>query len=251
VQLGLDQVAMSEYILAKAGSYWTTLPLARLGTLFFLPLLIFGVYRWSAELYGRSAGVGAVALATLSPTVIAHGSLATADFAAAAAIIASAYLFWQWLKDERRTTLGFTALACGAAVAAKYSALVFLPPVFLAIWIARMFEMRASASALGSHLWKKLLPAGAVFALATWGVLWCVYQFWTRPMNPQSIRLHGLIDLIAEPRGALHETLFRVGTALLPWIMPPMDFLRGLESLTTISHYGHPAFLMGETSRTR
>lgn len=250
VELGLDQPAISAYVLGEGENYWTTLSLARLGTLFFLPLLIFGVYRWGAELYGRRAGVAAAALLTLSPTVIAHGSLVTADFGAAATIVTAAYLFWKWLRDESRTTLALTALACGAAVATKYTALVFLPPVFLAIWIARLFAPGASAVAAYTHLLKKLLFAGAWCALATWAFLWCVYQFHTRPINPDSARLHRLIDTIAEPGGSVNETLFAAGTTILPWIMPPIDFLKGLESLTTISRQGHPAYLLGETSRT-
>ena len=47
---------LSHAVLEEQGDYWTTLTQARLGTLLFLPMLVFYSYHWSRRLYGRPAG---------------------------------------------------------------------------------------------------------------------------------------------------------------------------------------------------
>ena len=78
-------------LLEKAGDYWQTLTLARTGNLIFVPLLLFYVYRWAGDLYGRTAAVAAVFLVSFSPTVIAHSAVATADLATSAAFTMAAF----------------------------------------------------------------------------------------------------------------------------------------------------------------
>lgn len=54
--------------------------------------------RWASELYGRRAGIVALSLWCFSPNIIAHGQLAMADAGATAFGVASAYVFWRWLR---------------------------------------------------------------------------------------------------------------------------------------------------------
>ena len=61
---GQHLVVQGRYVLESSGDYWKTLTLARIGNLIFVPVLLFYVYRWGAELYGRTAGIVAVCLIT-------------------------------------------------------------------------------------------------------------------------------------------------------------------------------------------
>jgi 4-amino-4-deoxy-L-arabinose transferase-like glycosyltransferase len=155
-------------LLEEAGDYWTTLTLARAGTLLFVPLLLYPLYRWSAALYGREAGLAAVILASFCPNLLAHASLATNDFAAAATMIAAAYGFWRWLEEPSLRAAVLAAAAAGLALAAKFSALVYLPPVFL---LCLLVGPRPAAPA------RSLLAQAAVFFGVVYAVLGATYGF--------------------------------------------------------------------------
>jgi len=78
-----------------------------------VPLSLLGGYialRWAADLYGRRAGVLALALWCFSPNIVASGQMITPDAGAAALGVAASYLFWRWLKGPSWTR------ACGAGV---------------------------------------------------------------------------------------------------------------------------------------
>ena len=125
-----------EFVLTEADSYWLHLTLARTGNLLFLPILVFYVYRWSAELHGRLAGVVAVGLATASPSVLAHAGLASVDLVITATLIAAAYHLYRWLRTPTVRNSAMAGCWIGLALMSKFSAWVFLPPiavVFLAL----------------------------------------------------------------------------------------------------------------------
>ncbi len=58
--------------------------LARLGCVPFSLLGGYCCFRWAGEMYGRRAGLLALAMWPFSPNILAHGSLATADVGATA-----------------------------------------------------------------------------------------------------------------------------------------------------------------------
>lgn len=71
---------------------------ARICCLPFSMLGAFVCYRWSARLCGTRAGLLAVSLWCLSPTVLTWSATICPDAAAAALGIAAAYAFWRWLS---------------------------------------------------------------------------------------------------------------------------------------------------------
>ena len=68
--------------------------------LFRLPVLLMGLllgivlYRFTAGLFGRKAGLGALFLFCLSPNTLAHASLATLDLPIAFFVVLTAYALW-------------------------------------------------------------------------------------------------------------------------------------------------------------
>jgi 4-amino-4-deoxy-L-arabinose transferase-like glycosyltransferase len=107
----------------------------RIPTMFVGLLLLVAVYRWSRELYGPAAGVLSLALAALSPTLLAHARLVTTDVWATCAVAWSSYLLWRLVKHGRAVDGMGGALAFGLGLLAKYSCafLGFLFPALLAL----------------------------------------------------------------------------------------------------------------------
>jgi 4-amino-4-deoxy-L-arabinose transferase-like glycosyltransferase len=75
---------------------------------------------------GAGVGVGALLLVALDPTLIAHGPLVTTDVGCAAFATLFVFLLWRVLAVPTRGRLLLAGLALGAALAAKFSAVLLL-----------------------------------------------------------------------------------------------------------------------------
>ena len=106
---------------------WACIPLNLLGAFF--------AYKWSCELYGRSAGLATLVLFVFDPNLLAYGELVTPDSAFVAFGILAGYTFWRWLQQPTwwRTLLAGTAL--GLAELSKLSWLILFP-LFAVLWVA-------------------------------------------------------------------------------------------------------------------
>ena len=115
-----------EFLLAEPDLEQTTLR-ARLPSLALLLTLGVIVFAWARSLYGPSGGLLALFLFSFSPTLLAHGSLATGDIHAACFVTLAAFAYSRFLDRPRVTRLFASGLALGLALAAKFSALALLP----------------------------------------------------------------------------------------------------------------------------
>src|SRR6185503_2793188 len=86
--------------------------------------LLFGlvVFAFVWDLTGPAGGLVALALYTLSPDVIANGSLATLDVPATGFLLTACWLLWRARQRPRRY-LPPAGVALGAALATKMSTL--------------------------------------------------------------------------------------------------------------------------------
>ncbi|GAA2453674.1 phospholipid carrier-dependent glycosyltransferase [Actinomadura vinacea] len=112
--------------------------------------LLFGlvVLAFATDLTGRAGGLAALALYTLSPDVIAHGSLATLDVLSAGLLLTSAWLLWR----ARRRPLLYLPLAgaaLGAALATKMSMLAAVPVLLLLALLSAWSAVRAPGDPAG------------------------------------------------------------------------------------------------------
>jgi 4-amino-4-deoxy-L-arabinose transferase-like glycosyltransferase len=171
-----------------AGDYLQTLAAARAGVLPFLAIIIATTALWARRLYGEWTGLLAALFVSTTPPLLAHAGLATTDVAVAAMVLLALYFASLWLEEPTAARALLFGLASGLAVAAKFSALLFLPAGVLALLVTPA----SSRQPAGSR--RSLILAIAAFALA----LWAAYLF--SPHAPARL-LEGLRVALAHERG--------------------------------------------------
>ncbi len=219
--------------------YWKTLAAARAGNLIFLPFLIAYVYVWAKQLYGRVAGLAASALTSFSPNLLAHASLATVDFGAAATIFIAAYYLWRWAQKAGARHCAAAAAACGIAVLVKFSALFFLPPIGVAFFLLAAKKRRGA----GKPVWMtSALRSAALFAAVLILVAWAGYRFETGPLPPARIQP------VPGTLGQYAESAIQVGTLHGRIFLPAPSLIRGLLSVFALNARARRAYLLGRVS---
>lgn len=157
---------------------------ARLVTVALGVLLLVLVWRWSASLWGERGGLVSLALAAFCPHLLAHGSLATSDLAAALGFTAALLAWWRLLH---RVTPGRVAAAVAATTflaLAKFS-VVLLVPVVAVLAILRLLRRAALPVSWGGRTRRLRGGArGAALALAAlavtlgaWVGIWAGFGF--------------------------------------------------------------------------
>jgi hypothetical protein len=154
-----------------------------------LPILFVGlilgafVYRWAAERSGGWPAVGALALYTFSPNLLAHTRLATTDTVTAAMFLISAYAFSRALARSNFASQAQSGIAFGLAMAAKFSATALLASFV----VQALLQVRRDWRQPGLR-WSPIIAV-----LTTLGVggltLWAVHGFSTGPIEPGGLSL--------------------------------------------------------------
>lgn len=171
---------------------WARLPVIALTLLFGLV-----VFAFARDLAGRGPALTALALYALSPDLVAHGSLATLDVAAAGFVVTSVWLLWRARRGGLRLYLPLAGAALGAGLATKMSTLPVVPVLMalaaLSVWSAR-------PAAPGPALRRALLGASVVAVVAV-AVVWAAYLVVDPRLrwDPRSVHVpvvHGLRGLV-------------------------------------------------------
>jgi 4-amino-4-deoxy-L-arabinose transferase-like glycosyltransferase len=171
-------------VLGRDGHYDRMLALARLGVLPLFAIASVMVFLWGNRMGGPLAGLIATFLFTTIPPVLAHAGQVTTDMAATAFTAAGAYagLVWAERPDRWRTVaLGF---AVGLGMIAKYSLVVFLPGVWVAVYLCHWRGMRAVPGQLREH-WRQAAVAAAIACL----VIWAGFRFSFGPLTHAHVSL--------------------------------------------------------------
>ncbi len=117
------------------------------------------IFFWTRELFGERAAGVTTALVLLSPSLLAHGHLATLDVACAASVLASVYaLRWAMRGASASESsspvisvlpawrIAIAGAVFGVALLVKFSALLLAPALFgLLLWKRRRSPKRAAA----------------------------------------------------------------------------------------------------------
>lgn len=142
-------------------------------------------WSWARRLFGAAAGWLALALAVFSPTLLAHGALATSDMTVTFCLLAVVTTFWRLLH---RLTLGrliVAGVAAGAVLLAKMSG-VLAAPMLIVMLIVRWCRRTPLVISWGGRSWwargaaaRIAVTSGAAVATAALAlvVLWAGYGF--------------------------------------------------------------------------
>lgn len=193
---------------------------ARIPTMFAGLLLLVAVYRWSREMYGPAAGVLSLAVAALSPTLLAHSRLVTTDVWATCAVAWSSYLLWRFCKHGRAVDGLAGSLAFGLGLLAKYTC-AFLGFLFPALLALRYLAGRLRPSGDTRPPWH-----APVLRFAGYGLL---YVLFATVLIHAGFRFNGPFaslgdyEFRSDSFSAIQRTLSFVSSVPLPVAQPYLD----------------------------
>jgi Dolichyl-phosphate-mannose-protein mannosyltransferase len=221
-------------ILSADGHYWRNLTLARIGVLPYFVICTLVAFFWTKRLYGAPVAILAAAVLTFLPTILAHASLATTDFAFTAMFCWSLYAFTLWLKKPGRKTAAIFGLASGLALCAKFSAVAFVPACGAAIL--------ALYAIAGNPNWRALFRTVWVGLLCAFLITWAVYRFSYAPLDQFTKIPDRAAAKVFGPSSGITNAVRQI-TAKVPAPMPEIpDGIRYLKAQNAI---GTRAYLFG------
>lgn len=142
------------------------------------------VFFWARALFGDPGAYVALALYVFSPTMLAHGALATSDVIGAAFFTASLWALWTVIQRVTPLTLGASVLAVSGLFLAKPSGPVIIPIAIVMMIVQLMSERpveirlgrRASIESRGGRA-RVHLGLFAVHAVVVFALIWASYGF--------------------------------------------------------------------------
>ncbi len=229
--------------------------LGRLPIVALASCLLAAVFFEARRRFGAAAAVAAVALAALSPDVLAHGSLVTTDLGFALFFFLSVSTFGRCLERASAPRVFVAGLLAGAAFATKFSAPILV--IVLALLVAAAAGARASGgdpagagqaldATISPGRGARLLRGSALLVLVgavAFAALWASYGFRPALSSDPAVRAAGRASLEAPIASAPLRAVVAIADAGLI----PEDYARGLLFVMTHSR-ARSTFLMGRLS---
>lgn len=200
------------------------------------------------EMFGDFAALFALTLFVFDPLMVGHGPLIGTDVGATCCIFATVYAFYRYVKRPSMLRLAVCAVAAGLALAAKHSAILVLPILFVlaAVEVALYRPVdHADAQADKGRRRLALRLAGALLTIFVVAItmLWGFYGFryaarpGGAPMSPPTAAflasLHHPMEAKAIGFAEKHHLL-------------PEAYLYGLTDVTILSRDGRVMNLFGK-----
>jgi 4-amino-4-deoxy-L-arabinose transferase-like glycosyltransferase len=227
-------------VLYGSGEYLHRLTLARLGTLPFFLLAAAVLWVWLAA-RPLAAFVAVTAFCTLPP-ILAHSGVATTDIGFAAVFLLFVCCLVRWLEEATPAHALVLGVSLGLAVGTKFTALIFVPPVALALVAARCW----SEGGFSWAVWRRRATQIAMLLPVAGFVVWGAYGFSLGPLTDLPSRM-GEWPIYGPEIGGLRGFLVNsVGGATIP----APELLHGISFLLWHNEYGHPAYALGNLSDT-
>jgi len=117
----------SMFVKANQDRCYFLLWLARLGTLWLVPLGGYFLWLWSRQLWGATGGWVTLLLWVFSPNLLAHGSLIAPDAGSAALGLISLYAIWRWFQTPTYASAYGVGLLLGLALLTKFTMVLWVP----------------------------------------------------------------------------------------------------------------------------
>lgn len=226
---------------------------ARLVPIFLALLLAVLVLVWAARLYGKAAGLLALAVFALNPVIIGNMSVATNDVPVAFFFTLAFFLFWRFVTSPSMRRLLLVAAVFAFAVLSKLTAFFIMPIIFF-IWLfvwnkEKSFPLRLPGFILATGFLRKLYHFAML--LAVFGIVFLFFglvfyrgQFDTVGSSLPERHLEKVLSFaqrLPHPVGGLAEA------ALAKLSVPFPSFFASIAEIAGISTFAHkPSFLFGE-----
>src|ERR1700678_157351 len=162
---------------------------ARMGASLFALLVALLAFLIAQEMFGTGAGFLALLLIVFEPNFLAHGALVTTDTGAAAALLASIYAFYHYVKSPSWSRVVVLGCAAGLFFIVKHSA-VLLPPMLILLAFTELLRRRQNGGETRWHQAARLASVLVIAGIIALGVIWACSGFRYaarpegRPMNP-------------------------------------------------------------------
>jgi 4-amino-4-deoxy-L-arabinose transferase-like glycosyltransferase len=166
-----NSVVAYQFFYETGHDHWPMLMAARAMTVVFSLGTGLLVFAWARRLAGPAAGLLALALYALEPSVLAHAGLATSDTAAVFFLLAASTTFWRHLAAPTWRNGLLSAVVFGLACLAKYSAVLMLPVMLLLLGWRVLLEPAGKRSR-----WFRLAPLTlTAHGLVAMSIIWLFY----------------------------------------------------------------------------
>jgi len=214
-------------ILYGNGDYKTTLGQFRIGNLLYFWLTCGMLYAWLTRDELRWTGVATVFFFSFSPIVIAHAGLATTDFAITAAVLFFVITLQYTLEHPSIRRWAISGIACGLALGAKYSSILFLPVSFAVLLL--IVRQRGEKK---KFRWSIL--HSTVFLVTIALVVWAIYRFSFGRLDSIQVRHFSF--------GGFPKWLGNL-------FVPAPEFVAGFLTAHHIVNVGHGDYFFGKMPR--
>ncbi len=133
------------------------------------------VFLWSRRLFGTAGALVSLGFFTFSPTILAHGGLATSDVCMGFFMLASVGAYWRHLRNPGAAGFALSAVVLGLACVAKFSS-PLLCPMFLLLAAAHLATTRGETG--------RILLSAAGHVGVAFAIIWAFYGFRYSAFNP-------------------------------------------------------------------
>lgn len=234
-----------DFARANPGRYRALLIQARLPIIALSLLTAWVLGTWATEMMGPRAGVFAVFLWTVSPTVLASASLATTDLGAALCFALTGWRVWKLAQHPGRRNAILLGIALGLAQLAKFTSVILWP---LSLFLCLLFHLAAKhrrdrtepeTGRQQTPAFRRTAVAWLSAAVISVVVLNAGYLF-----HGTGTALHGyrFSSVVMQSVQSVSGLLGRLPVPV------PSDWLQGIDHQRQMMEADHPVFLNGEWS---
>ncbi|HKA08785.1 MAG TPA: phospholipid carrier-dependent glycosyltransferase [Gemmataceae bacterium] len=171
---------------------------------------------WAYRLWGRGAGLLACALAATDPNLAAFAALLSMDLGLALFGTAAAYALWEYAVSGRRGWFLAAGVFIGLALAAKFSAVLFLADLAVGAigYVVAGGTLAVPGSAIGPSRRERLsaLPAAAVRLGLIAAIVVVLIYFGIRAIDwPRGLKQQLARDVLGDPHFYLNGEISTTG----------------------------------------
>ena len=206
------------------------------------------VFLAALKMFGKWEALTALAILAFEPNLIAHGALVTTDMALTATAFGAVFALYYYLKNPTWARFFVVGLAFGLLLAAKHSAVIFVP-IFFALFIADTVLYRQ----IEDRLLKQIFRRTAVFAgffLIGFVLLWSFYGFRYHALPNTSENMVSVDEYIkSNGRPEMIESLpAKIVTTVNKFRIFPESYILGLADIVATG--SRNATIFGQTYAT-